>query len=299
MVQKQTTRLCWDDLEAIMLVGRFGSVRKAAESIGVAHTTLAKRVENAERILGVVAFVRSAKGHVTTKAGRSIVAHAERMAREANALVRHVSGTDDSVSGRVCISLLPLVLANIIRPHLGKLSGRYPKLVLEFDTNYRLSDLDKQRADVVIRFQDKPVDHLYGRRVGTMHDAVYASLELARWIGESADEVPLIGWSHSTRVTQRAAEHGFTNTRIRYIAEDIQTQRDLAISGEGIAVLPCFVGDPEQSLLRVSQGKTRPINDVWVLTHPDHKESARVQAVARFCADTIKRETGLLTGALA
>ncbi len=282
-----------------MLVGRFGSVRKAAESISVAHTTLAKRVENAEKKLGVVAFVRSAKGHVATKAGSSIVAHAERMAREANALVRHVSGTDDSVSGRVCISLLPLVLANIIRPHLSKLSARYPGLVLEFDTNYHLSDLDKQRADVVIRFQDKPVEHLYGRRVGTMHDAVYGSPELARSLGEPTDEIPLIAWSYSSHVTQRAAQHGFSSTRIRYVAEDIQTQRDLAISGDAIAVLPCFVGDPEQSLVRVSQGKTRRVNDVWVLTHPDHRESARVQTVARFCADTLKREAGLLQGALA
>jgi DNA-binding transcriptional LysR family regulator len=171
--------------------------------------------------------------------------------------------------------------------------------VLEFDTSYYLSDLDKQRADVVVRFQDKPVEHLYGRRVGTMRDAVYASLELARSLGESTGEVLLIGWSNSPRVAQRAAEHGFPSIRVSYVAEDIQTQRDLAIAGEGIAVLPCFVGDPERSLVRVSQGRTRRVTDVWVLTHHDHKTSARVQAVARFCADTTKCEMGLFKGALA
>ena len=61
-MRDRSTAAGWDGLRAILLVGRHGTVRAAADAAGVAHTTLARRVAAAERQLGIVAFVRSVKG---------------------------------------------------------------------------------------------------------------------------------------------------------------------------------------------------------------------------------------------
>ena len=119
MVQKHSTRISWDGLEAICLVARHGTVRRAAYEIGVAHTTMAKRVATAENNLGIVAFVRGPKGYVPTDAGRKIIAHAERMSHEAAAITNNLMGADSEVAGKVRISLLPSVLSDVLSRHLG------------------------------------------------------------------------------------------------------------------------------------------------------------------------------------
>lgn len=299
MVQKRTARLSWEDLEAILVVSQFGSVRQAAESIQVAHTTLAKRVSNAEAILGVVAFVRGNKGYVATDAGRIVISHAERMGREVNALVRRVAAVDEEIAGKVRISMVPLVARNILSQHLGLLAAQYPKLQLIFQTNHEIVDLGRQYSDVVIRFQNEPDQSLFGKRVGALYDAVYASPEYARVVEVDEENVAMIAWSEDPSVTASAERHGYYGVRIPYIAQDMDTQVRLAIAGEGIAILPCYVGDLEPGLQRVGHRKPQKLSDIWVLTHPDYKHSVRVQAVARFCVDCLRRESGMLTGALA
>jgi DNA-binding transcriptional LysR family regulator len=299
MVQKHSARLSWEDLEAVLVVDQYGSVRQAAESIGIAHTTLAKRVSNAEAILGIVAFVRGNKGYVATDAGRIVISHAERMAREVNALTRRVSAVDEEIAGKVRISMVPFVARNILSQHLRLLTAAYPNLQLIFQTALEIVDLEQQFSDVVIRFQDEPDEHLFGRRVGAIYDAVYASPELAGVTKFNEDNVAMIAWSEAPAVLERAKLHGFKDVRVPYVAQDMDTQVRLALAGEGIAILPCYVGDPEVGLERIGNVKPKKISDIWVLTHPDYKNSARVQSVARFCVDCLRRESGLLRGVLA
>ena len=296
VVRKRNTRVTWDDLEAILLVGQFGSVRRAADSIGVAHTTLAKRVDNAEAALGVVAFFRSTKGYAATDAGKIIIEHAQNMAHEADAVTRSIANTDVSISGTVRISLLPSVLSILIAPHLKEFNDAHPDLTLEFNTCYEITDLDKQQADIVVRFQDSPDEHLYGRNVATQYDAVYASNEFLELLKHNHAPIPLVGWSSKINVMQRAKIHGFSNTLVASITKDLRSQCDLAIAGVGLAILPCFVGDNEPELNRFENSSPIRINDVWVLTQPNLKESKRILCVSRFICDILSKSSGYFSG---
>lgn len=298
MVQKHSTKLSWDGLEAICLVGRYGTVRRAAKHIGVAHTTMAKRIALAERRLGVVAFVRGPKGYVPTAAGNKIIAHAERMSHEVAAITKDVTDADSVVSGRVSVSLLPSVLSNVLNEQLGSFVARYPQIQLEFITDGALSDLDRNRADIVVRFQDNPAEHLWGRKVAAMFEATYSSPEFQQTYADSTLPVPTIGWSSKSTVMDRAASHGINHADIRYITTDLRGQADLAASGHGVALLPCFVGDHHKGLVRFMPTAPIRINDVWVLTHPDHKTSTRVQKVAQFCGESIQKKSHLFAGKL-
>src|SRR5260221_963416 len=112
MVQNHSTSVSWDNLAAVLAVAQSRSIRRAAETLGVAHTTLARRVEAAERALGVIAFVRSSRGYTPTDAGRAIVAHAERMAEESDALSRVVAGGDQAPRGNVRVTMPPAILTH-------------------------------------------------------------------------------------------------------------------------------------------------------------------------------------------
>ena len=287
MVQKRSIDQSWDDLAAILAVARARSIRKAADALGVAHTTLARRIEAAEASLGIVAFIRSVQGYALTEVGQVVVAHVERMAEEAESLHRSVAGGDVSPRGIVRVSLPPAVLTYCLMESLPKFHRQFPLIDLDFDTQYGYSDLDRHEADIAIRYQQSPKDHLVGTCVGTSHEYAYASEALAKRF-RAGEAVGLIGWSRRAAFLKRAAVFGLGENRIQHVCVDVHGQAALAAKGLGIAILPSMVGDRSKTLRRLFPKIYHPTNPIWVLSHPDLRRSIRVRTVSAFLIETLK-----------
>ena len=60
----------WDDLRAFLALARLGSLRRAAETLGVTQPTVQRRIRMLEADLGLPLFVRERDGHRLT-AGRA------------------------------------------------------------------------------------------------------------------------------------------------------------------------------------------------------------------------------------
>ena len=166
--------LSWDGLEAILMVGRHGTVRAAARRIGVAHTTLAKRIAAAERELGTVAFVKSVKGYVPTEDGRRIIAHAERMGFEVRAIRSQIGAVaaGEALRGTVRVAMISPILTAVLAAHLETFAIRHPGLALDLVLDDRLADLDRQQADIAVRLQSDPAPGLVGRRLCAVSSAL-------------------------------------------------------------------------------------------------------------------------------
>ena len=71
----------------------------------------------------------------------------------------------------------------------------------------------------------------------------------------------------------------------------------MARSGLGVALLPCYVGDFIADLQRIMKDPiTEGAMDLWVLSHPDVRRTARVRALATFIADTVLADRDLFEG---
>lgn len=77
-----------------LALARTGSVRAAGSSLGVSHSTVARRGETLETRLGVKLFDRHRDGFLLTDAGKEMVAGAEPVERELTALERGLVGQD-------------------------------------------------------------------------------------------------------------------------------------------------------------------------------------------------------------
>ena len=65
----------------------------------------------------------------------------------------------------------------------------------------------------------------------------------------------------------------------------------------GRALLPCYVGDTEVQLRRVSSASGSDARSaLWLLTHSDLKRTARVRAVMDFLAIALGSERALVEG---
>ena len=75
------------------------------------------------------------------------------------------------------------------------------------------------------------------------------------------------------------------------------SQLAAAKAGLGLAALPCSLGDAEAALVRVLAPEPGIASELWLLTHPELRRSARVRAFMDFLAAGLRVERARLAGA--
>jgi DNA-binding transcriptional LysR family regulator len=89
----------------------------------------------------------------------------------------------------------------------------------------------------------------------------------------------------------------FPQARIRHRVDDMQAMCAMTRCGLGLAVLPCYMADPDRGLVRaIPEPATDRSLGLWVLTHPDVKRVARVRAFTEFIAKAILADRDLFEG---
>ena len=99
--------LNWDDVRYFLAVARRGSVRAAAERLGVNHSTVLRRVAQLEERLGAHMFEKLPSGYRLTDAGGEVLQFAEQMEASSNRLETRVFGRDQGVRGLLRVTLAP------------------------------------------------------------------------------------------------------------------------------------------------------------------------------------------------
>ncbi|MEM1372702.1 MAG: LysR family transcriptional regulator [Pseudomonadota bacterium] len=299
MVQKRSKEPSWDGLQAVLLVARHGTVRAAAAEIGVAHTTLAHRIAVAEQAMGVTAFVKSVRGYKLTDDGARIVAHAERMAEEYNALGYFLDDASHDTSGPVTVSMIASLLTHVAANAVGLLMARHPGITLNFNVGDSFADLDQRESDVVLRLQNAPLPSLFGRRLCQARSTIYASRQFLGELKAGDAPTPVVGWDDASVVAPVFASLGFENVRVVATTADIQSQLAMALAAPVAVELPCYVGDAQPDLVRMAPHQLRDLNALWILTHDSLRKSPRIRAAFEALATAAISRKGLIEGDVA
>ena len=72
-----------------------------------------------------------------------------------------------------------------------------------------------------------------------------------------------------------------------------------ARAGAGLAVLPCFMGDPDPGLVRIGGPIDEATTDQWLLVHRDLRVLPRVRAVMDALVALFQEEKAVIEGAVA
>ena len=89
----------WDDVRYFLAVARGGSVRAAAERLGVNHATVLRRIAQLEERLGVQMFEKLPSGYRLTAAGEEVLEFADQMEASSHLLETRVFGRDQTCAG--------------------------------------------------------------------------------------------------------------------------------------------------------------------------------------------------------
>jgi len=275
----------WDDLKFVLALHRSGTLVGAGKLLHVNASTVSRRILALERSLDTRLFDRIGGGYRATQATQRVVACAEEMELQANALQLQVQGIDNRIEGSVRITALDNFLDRLVVPALPRFLQRHPGVVITLESDLRLFELSRGEADIAVR-SVKPVQpEMVARPLGILATAFY-QLRGRTW----PDHLPLIGLPDQPQ-NAHFNERLLAQVPKGRIVARVNTEAritDMVKRGIGIGFIDCFVGELEPELEWLP-GFGLSESPLWAVTHVEMRRSARVLAVLDFLVDVVAR----------
>lgn len=295
----------WNLVRDFLAVARTGSLNRAAQKLGVNASTVGRRIETLEKTLGVHLFQRSQTGYVLTDEGEGLIARAETFEETGIAFERRAEASE-SVEGRVRLATAENLANFLIIPALPDFRAQHPKLTLEIVTDIRSVNLNRREADLALRLVRPTQGNVSIRRVGTMRNGLYGSVDYVqrRQVdskekdGGRFDGDEFISWSehYGDLPTAQWTDRVLQGRAPALVTSSLYAQLVAACAGLGFAVLPCFMAEAEPALRHVPSDADAIAQEFWLAIHTDLAGSARVRAVADFLSELVHRNAANLEG---
>jgi DNA-binding transcriptional LysR family regulator len=294
--------VAWDDFRLVRAVAVARGLPGAADALGINHSTVFRRLGGIENALGIKLFERHRNGYVLTSAGEEMVTLADRLDDDITAFTRKLAGSEMVPAGELRVTTNDSLLVDLLTPLFGAFQRKYPDIQLDLILSNQPLNLSRRDADVAIRATDKPQETLIGRRAARITWALYGRSEdfpdpkrlseealfKRRWIS--------LGDTFGTFKVVRYAREHVAQERIVYKVNTVLGLAEAVEAGLGIGHIPCFIADKRPGLRRLLPVDESFGTDLWLLTHPDLRASARVRVFLDFLAAEIAKLKPLIEG---
>lgn len=288
----------WDDLRFLLAVAEKGTLSGAARLLGVNHATVHRRVGEFEKSLGIRIFDRHANGYKIAAEARHILDSLRSVERSVQGLERSVTGLAADIEGTVRLTSTDSLCEAVLIDHIRDLMALHPGVQIDLQADNNHVNMAQLDADFTVR-PTKGLPHdLMGEKAGELVFRVYASpTYLAgnesakaadhRWLGvtDALARSPVGQW-----LEEMAGEAAV------FRSNSFLTLRDAGEAGMGLAMLPVYLGDRSERLIRAESFPGSLRTNLWVATHPDRGRSRRIRFLMSYFTDALKRDRPLLTG---
>ncbi len=280
--------LAWTDFQLVLVVAQCGSVAKACAPLGMTHSTLLRKLESIETRLKTRLFERVRGRYTPTVAGHEIEQAARMFEPVARDAETRVLGHDLRPNGSVRVSVAPILIDYVLPPVLAQFASAFPEVQIELSASREHVSLRRREVDVAIRVADTVPEWLVGRRLVQLRFKIYGrrrgrSPIPARPIDELANERRWIGFERDARDLKfdRWLANTVADERVVLRVDGFTHALMMVRAGLGIAVLPAFLESCVPDLLALSAPIAALDTPLWLITHPELKNTARVQVLMR------------------
>jgi DNA-binding transcriptional LysR family regulator len=286
----------WSDLRLVLAMARSGTMAKAGEVLSVNVTTVFRRLRAMDLAAGAPLFEKEGEFYRPTELGRALLSIAERTENDLLAVEISAAAGDPRFGGTVKLTSTRDIAGILLVPLLAEFRTLHPEITVELDSDDRVFDLSRREADMAVRPTRQPPPSMVGVRVGPLAVTAYAAPALLAAADPAS--LPWIGWGGTLGPK---AEEYWLQDRIRPGAialrcNDFRDRHSAVRAGMGAALLPCFLGDPDPSLVRVLDPPADLRSDLWVMSHPDLRRSPRVGLLTRHLAKGLRLARDLIAG---
>ena len=285
-----------NDLRLVALIAQTHSLSGAANRLGVNHATVFRRITQLENRVAVRLFERTSGRYHTTPAGDELARAGALMDDTATQALLRVAGQDLRPSGTVRISTTDSMALAILLPIMALCRAQYPQITLTVSVDNHAVNLSRRDADLAVRPTSRPPEHLIGKRIGALHFGVYAAKSYL-WRTRKVVDFRSHEWialddSQSGHRTLRWLESVKPLAEVGLRANSFGIIRQACMDGLGLAMLPSFMGDATSALQAVGDPVPECATALWLLTHPDLRETTRVKVVYKNLARGVEPGAG-------
>ena len=274
-----------DDLLVLLAVARSGRYVTAADELGINHTTISRRIATLEQSLGGRLLVRVAGGWELTDMGRSALSAAEAV----ESAVRGLSTDPDGgrpLSGVVRMSATDGFSAYIAAPAAADVQRDHPDVAVELVATTRRATQQRSGLDVEVVVGEPQVHRAKAIRLGDYCLGLYGSRDYLGRHGTPASRAdltghPLVYFIDSmlqvddldlARAVAPGMRESVTSTNVFVHVEATR-------AAAGLGLLPCFMADRHDDLVRVLPDAVALRLTYWLVTRSETLRRPEVAAV--------------------
>lgn len=287
------------DIQFVAAIADSGSLSATAKRLGVNHATVFRRLNAFEAQIGAKLFERNGGRYVPTIAGEELARAGADIEQTAMRSLLRVAGRDLRPTGLARLTTTESIASGLLAPLARVCRELHPGIQIQVVADNSLYDLAKRDADIAIRPTRKPPLHLIGKNIGLLAMCVYGSrrylqrhrtddLSAHEWIAfeDARSHSPSLEWLAAFKPLEKLAYRTNSHVGVAHACN----------AGAGLAVLPCFIGDRQPALRRVGGPIDACANDLWILTHPDLRDTVRIKTVFRALQHELEKVAPLLAG---
>ena len=288
--------LSWDDYKIAYQVAIDGSLSKAAQSLGVNHATVLRRVNQLEAKLEVTLFIRHQRGYKLTDAGILLMDEMPEVIAKFTSLANRLQNIEGNLSGELRITTVSSY-SSVITPALKAFREKYPKIRLKLISTDDIVPLDTGAAHVSLRAGPKPngVD-LIVKELTQLKTYYYAHQSYIdeHGIPKSFDELNNHLWilpskeKHHIPFISHLIQH-LDKTNIVFQSNLFPDIHQAVYSGMGIGPVGQHHAKQHDKLVNINLDLPKEEESIWFVYHKDLKHSVRIQTFYQFLMASITR----------
>src|SRR4051812_7032466 len=291
-----------DDLLVLLAVGRSGRYNIAAEELGLNHTTISRRIAALEATLGGRVLARVGGGWELTDLGRDALSAAEAVESAVRSLTVDAGGMR-TLEGVVRISATDGFSAYIAAPAAAQVHRRHPKMAVEIVAATRRASQHRSGLDVEVVVGEPKVHRAKAIRLGDYCLGLYGSRNYLAENGTPksiADlgRYPLVYFIDSMlQVDDLDIATSFAPAmRESVTSTNVFVHVEATRAHAGIGLLPCFMADRHDDLVRVLPEEVAIQLTYWLVTRAETLRRPEVAAVVDAIRDRVHEQRDVLLG---
>ena len=279
-----------------MMVARLGSASAAASELGLHRATVTRHIEVVEASLGAKLFLRHARGLDMTDAGKKVLEVSSRVEDMFIDLQGRTRKETGQLSGELVVASLKGVTP-LIMPAIRTYNAAYPAISVSLVSGNELAQLEYGEAHIAVRAGQKPaISDYVVRPFRSVRFGLYAHRDYVKEVRKGKKKkVDLADYKYigptgdvdrSRSPYARWLETSVPNYETALQVNDFETNLPAILARVGVGVLADHVGEAFSELVTVVPPSKDKTVSLWILTHKDLKNVAKVDEFVRMLTET-------------
>ena len=263
----------WNDFPVVLAIARCKSLYRAAQVLGVAVSTVMRRIDQIENRAEIPLFQKTDAGYVPTAAGQILISKAEEMEALTEAAARSLQSEISACKNKIRISASEVIGPYFVARHLPTIQEQFPALDVALTVTDQSPSQTAEAFDISLWPSTPSNEDLFGRKLTKVRWALFG----ARPETEE-NVVDFFGRAGAERIVPTGVD------RIEATSPDLMTNSLIAAAAivaaaRAAAYLPCILGGNWPNLQQLTPPRDHQIGELWAIYRRDDAHKPQVRGV--------------------